>query len=91
MLHWDTAFYGADIRHFGKQIHYTSKILMNGWMNEWKLKRANTVVDRFLMPAGLDRRNSESAGSSSGQIIEICYDFPCCFFRASKEELMQNV
>lgn len=49
------------------------------------------MVDRFFMPACLDRRNSESADSSSGQIIEICYDFPCCVFRASKEELMQNV
>jgi len=49
------------------------------------------MVESFLMPAPLDRRNSESAGSSSGQIIEICYDFPCCVLRASKEELVQNV
>ena len=48
------------------------------------------MADRFLMPVGLYRRNSESAGSSSGQMIEICHDFPCCVFRASKEELMQN-
>jgi len=49
------------------------------------------MVDRYLMPAGLDLRDSESAGWRSGQIIEIYYNFPCCVFRASKRELMQNV
>jgi hypothetical protein len=34
MLQWNMPFYGADIGHFGKQIHFTSKALMVGCMNE---------------------------------------------------------